>query len=318
MSTSNRTVFFEAAGAAALAAAAVALWSPNDVWLTHLGFHPMWIAVLVLAAHYGSLGLFLSLGLGVGALAVASELLGGSLEGLSLRATNTSDVFALAASLAVAWLAMLQERKIARLHQQVLQAERNHVQTHEALQAFQEHVKPLRARYQRIDLSVTMWRDLSNRIVSGDVQQAARAALDLGAIRSGATAGAVYWAEGNRIGTLARFGNEAESSDIAVDRTVRAAVHRRRGVLALEVEGATPSDSDIAAPIIDASGVVLGVIALRGVSATRLSASDVNDLIVVAEWLAPALAKARGRRRQPAQVVRDDGTPLEPAKAMTP
>jgi hypothetical protein len=317
MSTSNRTVFLEAAGLAILATVVVALWSPHDVWLTQIGFHPMWIAVLVMAAHYGSLGLFLSLGLGVGTLAIASVLLGGDLDGLSLRTTNTSDVFSLAASLAVAWLAMLQERKMARLEQQVLQAERNHVQTHEALTAFQEHVKPLRARYQRIDLSVTMWRDLSNRIVGGDVKQAARAALDLGAIRSGASSGAVYWAEGNRIGTLAHFGHDTESSDIAVDRTVRAAVHRRRGVLALEVEGATPSDSDIAAPIIDASGVVLGVIALRGVSATRLSAADVNDLIVVAEWLAPTLARGRGGKRR-AQVVAQETAQNGAVKAMVP
>ena len=131
MSTSSRNVFFEAAAAAALAATAVALWSPGDVWLTHVGFHPMWIVVLVLAAHYGSLGLFLSLGLSVGALAVAAMATGGNMDGLSLRATNTSDVFALAASLAVAWLAMLQERKIARLNQQVVQADEQRPQHHD-------------------------------------------------------------------------------------------------------------------------------------------------------------------------------------------
>ncbi len=301
MSTSSRNVFFEAVTAAVLTAVAVALWSPEDVWLSRLGFHPAWIAVLVLAAHYGSLGLFLALGLTLASLTGASYILGGSIDGLQARTGNTSDMFALAASLAVAWLAMLQERKVARLNQHLAAAERNHTQANEALAAFHEHIAPLRARYDRIDLSVTMWRDLASRIESGDVVQAARAALDLGGIRSGASAGVVYFCEGNGLGVLERFGHESalESLNIgiAIDRTAHAAVDRHHAVLAFDIDGPTEGDSDVAAPILDDNGGVLGVIALRGVSANRLSSADIHDLSVIAQWLAPALARSRSWRR---------------------
>src|ERR671939_262975 len=111
MSTSNRSVYVEAAVAAVMAALAVALISPGDVWLTGLGFHPAWIVVLVLAARYGSLGLFVTLGATVAALV--------------------------------------------------------------------DDMGPLRARHDRIDLSLTVWRDLTARLESGDVEQAARAAVEL-------------------------------------------------------------------------------------------------------------------------------------------
>jgi len=105
MSTSSgRTILLEAAGAAVLAAGGIALASPHDVWLAHVGFHPAWIAVLLLAAHYGSMGLFLALGLCVAALSAASLALGNSLDGLAARASNASDLFALAAAILIAWL----------------------------------------------------------------------------------------------------------------------------------------------------------------------------------------------------------------------
>ena len=49
------------------------------------------------------------------------------------------------------------------------------------------------------------------------------------------------------------------------------------------------------------------------VSATSLSAADVHDLSVVAEWLAPTLARGRERRRPSAQIVAH-----EPVEAMVP
>jgi hypothetical protein len=300
MWTSSRNVFLEAFAGAVVAAVAMALWSPGDVWVTGVGFHPAWIVVLALAAHYGSLGLFLSLGTCVAALTGLSLLLGHNVDGLETRASSPSDMFALAASLIVAWLAMLHERKTAQLKQRLLAAERGHQQANEALAAFQDHVAPLRKRYERIDLSVSLWRDLACRLESGDLQQAARAALDLGQIRSAASSGVVYFADGNALGVLARVGPDSpmHGSDIVFDRTARAAVERHRTVLALEVEGTSEEDSDVAAPILDEhTQTVLGVIALRGVSANRLSSADVHDLAVIALWLAPALMRARPHRR---------------------
>jgi len=270
--------------------------SPHDIWLTNIGFHPAWIIVLVLAAHYGSRGMFLALGLSVAALSGAAFLLGNSFAGLQTRTSNPSDLFALAASLLVAWLAMMSERRTARLSRHLADAERDQMAASEALAAFHEHVAPLRQRYERIDLSVAMWRDLASRLESGDPALAARAALDLSAIRSGAMGGVVYYWQGSTLGLLSRCGRESSqpgASDISFDRTARAAVHLRHAVLATEVEAASEADSDVAAPILDeVTGSVLGVIALRGVSPTRLRTADVRDLTIVAQWLAPALMRA--------------------------
>jgi hypothetical protein len=56
--------------------------------------------------------------------------------------------------------------------------------------------------------------------------------------------------------------------------------------------GASESDCDVAVPVTDeGSGVVIGVIALRGVSPGYMRAAELRDLGVLAQWLAPALAR---------------------------
>ena len=63
--------------------------------------------------------------------------------------------------------------------------------------------------------------------------------------------------------------------------------------------GAT--DSDVAAPIIDDdTGLVVGVIALRGVPAASLRAANLIDLRLIAQWLAPALNRIWRETMRPA------------------
>jgi hypothetical protein len=297
MSTSNRTTVFEAAGLALLTAGALVLGTPQDVWLRGLGFHPAWIAIIVLAAHYGCVGLFLGLGFVVASISGASVLMGGNIDGLYMRAQNPSDLIALATAILVAWMAMRHESKNAHLTRRLEVAEREQSEAAEALSAFHDHVAPLKARYDRIDLSLTMWRDLAARLESGDAATAARAGLELASIRSGAQGGVVHCWEGTTLSVLARYGRENPAETWArdifsVDRTAKLAVEQRRPVLATQVDGATEEDSDVAAPILDAHGLVLGVIALRGLSPSRLRAIDIHDLNIVAQWLAPALARS--------------------------
>jgi hypothetical protein len=75
----------------------------------------------------------------------------------------------------------------------------------------------------------------------------------------------------------------------APDRTVRAAISGRQPMRAVELSEAGPTDSDIAAPIIDASGVVRGVVAARGVPGGGSSMAALRDLSVIADWASPAL-----------------------------
>jgi hypothetical protein len=61
--------------------------------------------------------------------------------------------------------------------------------------------------------------------------------------------------------------------------------------------GSSVDDSDVAVPVTDEdTGVVLGVIALRGVSPGALRAADLRDLGVLARWLAPSIVRQLRRK----------------------
>jgi hypothetical protein len=300
MSTSSRTIILEAGFGALLVAGGVAVASPSDIWLDGLGFHPAWIAVLVMAARYGTLGLFYSFAMTVAALAGADMALGrgfdATLHALSTRAGHASDLFAVAASLLVAFVAMLHEGRMGRLADKLAESQKSAAEIDDTMAALHDGFECLRARHDRIDRSLSLWRDLAGRLESGDAQQAATAALELAAMYAGAANGTVQYWDGRAVRGLAWHGRESigepRKRDITFDRTLRLAVERARPVVATEVENAAEEDSDVAVPILSEAGrFVVGVIALRGVSPTRLRAADLRDLVVVAQWLAPALEK---------------------------
>jgi hypothetical protein len=298
MSISNRTVMMEAAGAAAFTAAAVAIASPSSLWLPSIGLHPGWLPVIVLAARYGTRGLFASLGFVAAALVVAGLVLGGDLDsalaGLTARERAGSDLLALACATVVAWIAMMHETRLARVAGQLADATEAQQAAETTVHALHDSLSYLRRRHDRLDVTLSMWRDAAARIERGDATEAAKAILELCEVRLGAGAGMVQVRDGNRLSTLtsrgAWIGTSSRPRDIAVDVTVREAIVARRVTPA--GQGASETDSDVAAPIVDEdSGVVLGVIALRGVSAGSLKAADLSDLRVLAQWLAPALAR---------------------------
>jgi hypothetical protein len=112
--------------------------------------------------------------------------------------------------------------------------------------------------------------------------------------------------DGNRLRLLATRGSLGESEvvrDIGGDHTVRDAIVAR--AVAPAAAGAGETDSDVAAPIVDdESGLVVGVIALRGVPATSLRAANLIDLRLIAQWLAPALNRVWRETMRPALVHR--------------
>lgn len=298
MSISKRTVALEAAGAAAVTAAAVSLAAPSNLWLPSIGFHPAWLPVIVLSARYGTRGLFTSLGFTAAALVLASLVLGGDLEGalagLTARERAGSDLLALGTATLVAWIAMMHETRLSRVAAQLEEASAAQVQAETTVHALHESLGYMRKRQDRLDVSLSMWRDVAARIESGDPGEAAKAILELCEMRLGAGAGMVQVRDGNRMTTLTSRGawstTAARPRDIAGDITVRDAIVGRR--ITSAAPGASETDSDVAAPIVDeASGVVLGVIALRNVSAGSIKAADLTDLRVLAQWLAPALAR---------------------------
>jgi hypothetical protein len=305
MSTSDRHVALEAVASAALVLGAAALFSPGDLFIAGLGFHPAWIAVLVLAARYGTSGLLLSIALTWGSLAAATLALGRPLAGLAPRLGLGADAYALAAAILVAWIASLHAARTARFTARLTVAE---VRLHEAedlTDAMRDSLAFLRGRHDRMEVSLSLWRDISARLERGDAADAAQAALELCALRCGAAAGMVQGWDGVSLHALASHGqwspSQSRRHEVPTDSTAVAAVTARRAILASEVPGASCEDSDVAVPVLDGRGAVLGVIALRGVSPARLSAADLSDLSLTADWLAPAL-----QRRSPVRKVRKE------------
>jgi hypothetical protein len=291
MSTSDRVIFAEVAGAAALVLTIVALASPADPWMSGVGFHPAWTVVIVFAARYGTRGLFLGLLTVWGGLAAIGLALAGTMDGLIARASNVSDLFVLGCATLVAWIAMLHEGRIGRMSAKLAAADQARQTADETVEAMREVIGFLRARNDRIDMSITMWRDLATRIERGEPTDAAGAALELCAVRAGAASGVVYRWDGSALHTVVwRGASPGEPETAEPDRTALAAASRRRAVLASDLDEAGAADGDLAVPVVSEEGEVLGVIALRGVAPGKLRAVDARDAVIVARWLAPSLA----------------------------
>jgi hypothetical protein len=299
MSTSDRVVAIEAACVAAVVVAIIALVSPGDVWLQHLGMHPLWVPVIVLSARYAVRGLFPALGLICGGLLVAGLALDGSMEGFIERTRNPSDLIALATAVLVAWVAMAHESRIARSTRRLAEATAAQQVAEENVHALHASLGYLRARHDRLDVSLSLWRNLAGRLERGDAVDASRAVLELCEIRAGARAGIVQLLDGSRLSTLATRGpwpaTGARGSELDADATVRAAISSR--LVTPAGPGSGVADSDVAVPVTDEdTGVVLGVIALRGVSPGALRAADLRDLGVLAQWLAPSVVRQLRRK----------------------
>ena len=305
MSTSDRAVLVEASVAALVTAIAVAFAAPSgDVWMPLIALHPAWLPVIVLSARYGTRGLFASLVLIVGALAVTGLVNGSGVAGLTLRARLTPDLLALGTATVVAWIAMARETRMRRVVDQMHEATTAHRQADEAVTVLHESLAYLRGRHDRLDVSLSVWRDLAARMERGDAVDAARAALELCQLRVGAVAGSVQLRDGNRLRLLATRGSLPDAEvirDIGGDHTVRDAIVARS--VAPAAAGAGETDSDVAAPIVDDdSGLVVGVIALRGVPASSLRPANLIDLRLIAQWLAPALNRVWRETMRPVLV----------------
>ena len=136
---------------------------------------------------------------------------------------------------------------------------------------------------------------MARRIDGGDVVAASEAALALVVARLGARAGAVQARTGDAMLVLVATTGawDAAATPAGNDATVAEALNSAQPIRAIDLPGAGPSDSDLAAPIIVGREIV-GVLAVRGVA--RVGAAALRDLEVVAEWLATAFARARARR----------------------
>ena len=295
ISKRSRNILIESVvGVAATLGIAAACGVPN-LGLGVLAPHPVWLVVLVMAARYGVRGFIAVMVLAWGALAALAVPSGfGALRTLDVLATP-SELGALAAAVLVAWMASAHERRQqAQAEERLAELEQKSATDTAAIESCATpRWRSAREVMQRLDMSLTFLRDIAHRLDGSDANAAAEAALELVIIRLGARAAAVQMLApaDNGAPELMTTSSRGIWNPDGTDGTAAAALRTGRATRALDLREGGASDSDVAAPVMDATGAVRGVLVARGLPGGGVGATAVRDLGVIADWLAPVLTK---------------------------
>lgn len=298
-----RTILIEALVLTLVIAGISAALSPTELGLAGTAaLHPLWLGIFALSARYGPLGLVVSLGMGIALVAGLDFFF---LDGTTLatRLDSQTDLIPFLSATVVALIAMshASHRKRHEEWEQVLEEEAK--EERRLCDSLQEANRYLRQRCDRMDASVRLWRQAARCLERGDLAQAADAALDLCTRRVGARHG--YFVEA-RSGELRGSGHGQIRDDMwNKDKTLMATLSDAKTHLVLDIAGADEHDSDVTIPVRDEQDdELLGVIALRGADPTLIGKAELHDLSLVAEWLAPLVArKLKGPRLRDASGV---------------
>ena len=255
-----------------------------------------------MAARYGVRGFLVVMALAWGALAALAVPSGfGALRTLDVMATS-SELGALAAAVLVAWIASAHDRRQLAQAERLAELEKKSAADNAAIEELRNATLALRSRSDRLDMSLTFLRDIAHRLDGTDANAASEAALELVITRLGARAAAVEMLSpgGNGTPELATTSSRGIWNPEGTDRTALAALRTGRATRALDLRDGGAGDSDVAAPVMDATGAVRGVLVARGLPGGGVGATAVRDLGVIADWLAPVLTveAARPRRRR--------------------
>lgn len=295
MSISNISrAFRETFIAAAVAAVIAVAISPTDPALGELPFHPAWIVALVLVARYGAGGLYAVPGVVLG-LQTAMWISGSTNASALARLTQPSELLVLLAIALIAAVGALHQRRAASLQERLDDAQNRATTAEGAVEELCETALVLRERYDRSQTSYTFLADLARRVDDPDPAGAGDAALALAMARTGARGGFVQLFDKGRLRTLCARGmwsaERPEPPAVFRDRVVSAAIEQKRPVAAHEVANVTVDDSDLAAPLLDTRGTVVGVVAVRGVAYPALGEMAREDLAAVARWAGRAFER---------------------------
>ena len=275
-------------------AATLLLW-PDDAGLRLSGPHLIWIAVLILAARYGTRGFLVALPLASGIL-VAAAAVRGDVPALTARLERAADLAGLTAAALISWVASEHQRRRGDLAASLRAARLRARADQSTMDELQSTLLVLRARTDRLKFSLTFLRRAAQRLESDDPQAAAAAALEIASARLGARMGIVQIFAGDAPQTLASVGpwstTDCDVRDLRTDRAIAAALRTRRGARAIDLVDAGPHDVDLAAPLLDPRGQPFGVIAARGVPFGGASLATLKDLTAVANWLASGLNRS--------------------------
>jgi hypothetical protein len=273
-----------------LVAGLTALLAPRSLG-AGLAPHPAWAAVILLSARYGSRGFGFALVAVWGALTLTAIAMGLALGPLVAAVSNSvPDLTALIVSVLVAWIASAHERHVVDLCTRGVELAQKSTADDTIVAELRDATVALRGRADRLDHSLTFIRDIAARLEGGDPLVGSQAALELAIARTGARAGVVQLFDRGRLRTFASLGAwtllRARPPEVLLDRTIAAAVESAAAARAIDLPEAGREDSDVATPITNDAGEVLGALALRGVPPDSLSHALVHDLGLIARWCA--------------------------------
>ena len=199
-----RAIALEAGVGVAATLGLAALCGVPQFGLALLDPHPVWLVVVVIAARYGTRGLAIALIVAWGGLAIANGADGPSrvLDTLAMPI----ELGALAACVLVAWIVSGNERREQALEGKVVDLERRASVDASTIGELRRAALALRARNDRLDLSLTFLRNVARRLHGSDVEAAAQAALELIGARLGARAASVEILAGGELVPLAVIG----------------------------------------------------------------------------------------------------------------
>jgi len=309
----SRTVLFESLAACATALVVALVLSPGDADLHRAGPHLIWIAVLILAARYGTKGLYVSLTLSTAMVITAAGVLG-KMGALEERLAGGADLGALVAAVLIAWVASSHEKRREELDSKLGAANGRSFTDRKAARGMQDALVALRSRADRMNLSLTFLRNVAERLEGRDPQEAAAAALTLVMTCLQARAGVVMLGVPRLVasqgGTLAfvpsllscagSWNGDGSPPTLETDRVVAAAFDTRQPVNAIDVD-AQLGDAEMAVPLLDEHGEPFGVLAVHGLPFRAAGSIALRDLAVAGSWLAYVLSTP-GRRAAAAEM----------------
>ena len=273
----------ESALVALAGALVLALRFPRDLG-GHLHPYPLWAVVLVMAARYGASGLAVSVPVTLGTMLAVSTALSSGIGSWLLGRWPLSDLASFLLALLVSFIASGHQGRRRALEDERQRLQERLGDQEATLAELLRTAVALRARVDQLHTSLSFQRAVAERLESGDARAAAQAALELATARTGATRGAVrLWCNG-RLDEIAATVAPGAPGLSPTDCTAAAALRRCRAVHAGELSERGEDDSDLAAPISDDTGALLGVIALGGVDSDARTSWAARELTLIADW----------------------------------
>lgn len=280
-----RKLRFELAALGVASIGIAVLLSPADPAASWLPLHPMWVVVVVLAAKYGVRGLWLAPVLATG-LVIADVVVGGSGAAAFARFSRGGDLAVLAVAVLCAAVGTAHERRKALLEERIGDAETRALAAESSIDELTKVAVALRDRCDRSGTSLAFLVDVAVRMTGSDPAVTSEASLELAMARSGAGGGFLLLRDDNGVLRM----STSRGAVVDDDRTAAAAMENGSVVSADEIIGARPEDSDLAAPLLDSEGEVIGVIALHLLPYSALGPAARADLATIAGWAARSLA----------------------------